>query len=75
MIVYYYDLGQGEIYHSNRNIDYRMLCKSVRCLKITFGNVQVLKDNRSIWYDYPIDDKELSWIVLKSKDIPRSWAS
>lgn len=73
MAIFYYDLDNGEIYRSNRQVDYRMLCKCLRCLKVEYGNVQVLKDRRNEWHEYPINNKELSWIVLKSKDIPRPW--
>lgn len=73
MVIYYYDLGEGQIYQSNRNIDYRMLTKSIRCFKMEYGNVQVLRDHSSKWNDYPISEKEISWIILKAKVIPRSW--
>ena len=73
MITYYYDMGNSLVYKSDTQIDYRMLTKCERCLRIEFGNVQVLKDQCNEWRDYPIDDRELSWIMLKAKNIPRAW--
>ncbi len=73
MITYYYDLGEGLIYYSEQDIDYRILSKCLRCIRIEFGNAQILKDTRNEWHEYPMDDKELSWIMLKAKKIPRSW--
>lgn len=73
MITYYYDVGDGTYFYSENDIDYRILSKSVRCIRIEFGNAQVLKDNRNEWHDYPMDDSEISWIILKAKKIPRSW--
>ena len=73
MITYYYDMGESLVYYSDQDIDYRILTKCKRCLRVEFGNAQVLKDNRNEWHDYPMDDKEISWIMLKAKKIPRSW--
>ena len=73
MITYYYDVGDGRYYFSENDIDYRILSKSVRCIRIEFGNVQVIKDNCIEWHAYPIEDSELTWIMLKAKKIPRSW--
>ena len=73
MITYYYDMNNGLIYKSDTHVDYRMLTKCNRCLRMEFGNVQVIKDQRNKWYDYPMDDREISWIMLKAKKIPRSW--
>jgi len=73
MITYYYDLGEGLIYYSEKDIDYRILSKCLRCIRVEFGNAQILKDHRNEWFDYPMDDKEISWIMLKAKRIPRSW--
>lgn len=73
MITYYYDMGDKLIYYSEQDIDYRILSKCERCIRIEFGNAQILKDARNEWFDYPMDDKEISWIMLKAKKIPRSW--
>lgn len=73
MIIYYYDMGDSLIYYSEQDLDYRILTKCKRCIRIEFGNARVLKDNRNEWHSYPMDDKEISWIMLKAKRIPRSW--
>ena len=73
MITYYYDMGEKIVYYSEQDIDYRILNKCQRCLRMEFGNAQVIKDNFTEWHDYPMDDKEISWIMLKAKRIPRSW--
>ena len=73
MITYYYVMGEGLVYLSEQNIDYRFITRCERCFKIEFGNVQVLKDTCSEWKDYPMDDREITWIMLKAKKIPRSW--
>jgi len=71
-LIYYYELDGRKVFRS-KTIDYRLLNNCVRCLKIENANVQVLKDSFKKWQDYPINDKELSFIILKAKDIPRSW--
>ena len=73
MITYYYDMGESLVYYSEQDIDYRILTKCKRCLRVEFGHVQVVKDMSTEWRDYPMDDKEISWILLKAKKIPRSW--
>lgn len=73
MIIYYYDMGDSLIYYSEQDIDYRILTKCERCIRVEFGNAQILKDSGTQWRDYPMDDKEISWIMLKAKRIPRSW--
>lgn len=73
MITYYYDMGEGLVYYSEQDIDYRILSRCLRCIRVEFGNAQILKDHRNEWFDYPMDDSEISWIILKAKKIPRSW--
>lgn len=73
MIKYYYEMPNKLVYYSEQNVDFRILSTCKRCLKSESGNVQVLNDNGAEWNDYPIQDKEMSWIILKAKKIPRSW--
>ena len=73
-LIYYYETNGNQVFRSE-TIDYRLLNDCVRCLKVEHNTVQVLKDTFSEWQDYPIPDKQLSFIILKAKDIPRSWHS
>ena len=73
MITYYYDMGKGIVYYSDYDIDYRILSRSVRCIQIEFGNAKVIKDTHTEWQNYPMDDGEITWMMLKAKKIPRSW--
>lgn len=71
-LIYFYELVNGEVYRS-KHLDYRMLNNCARCLRSESNNLQVLKDNFEEWQDYPITDKQFAIILLKAKDIPRSW--
>ena len=73
MITYYYDMGENLIFYSDQEIDYRILTKCKRCIRIEFGNARILKDIRDEWHEYPMGNKEISWIMLKARKIPRSW--